>query len=84
MESYTAGLDVVSELRGNNRNHEVRILLRSGQSGYANISELIKQYDINAFLRKESLSQQDLKDAVLLALRSYRDIQMVKDQRSGN
>jgi len=68
----------VETIRNDRSNHEVRILLRSGQAGYANISRVIQQYDINDFLRKEDLQQQDLKDAVLLALRSYRDIQSTK------
>lgn len=75
MESDTAGLDVVNTVRNEFANNEVRILLRSGQAGYANVSQVIRQYDINNYLRKESLHQQDLKDAVLIALRSYRDIQ---------
>lgn len=79
MESYTAGLDVVNAIRGNGiANREVRILLRSGQAGYANVSQIIRQYDINSFLRKENLRQQDLKDAVLIALRNFRDIQNAK------
>ena len=84
MESYTSGLDVVNTVRGTQANHEVRILLRSGQAGYANVSEIVEQYDINNYLRKENLRHQDLKDAVLMALRSYRDIQTVMtENRTG-
>jgi CheY-like chemotaxis protein len=78
MENYTAGLKVVNDVRTELLNHEVRIVLRSGQAGYANVSEIIRQYDINNFVRKEHLRHQDLKDAVLIALRSYRDIQQAK------
>jgi len=80
MESYTAGLDAVDAIREKNGNREVRILLRSGQAGYANVSEVIQQYDVNAFIRKEHITNQNLKDAVLVALRSYRDIQTAKNR----
>jgi CheY-like chemotaxis protein len=79
MESYTAGLEVMNHIRHEFANNEVRILLLSGQPGYANVSDIIRQYDINDFIRKESLKHQELRDAVLIALRSYRDIQLAKD-----
>lgn len=82
MESQTAGLDVVEKVRGDLANHEVRIILRSGQPGYANVSKVINQYDVNEFKRKEHLTDADLRDTVLLALRSYRDIQAAKNRES--
>lgn len=78
MESYTAGLDVVSQIRERFHNQEIRILLRSGQAGYANVSRIIQEFDINDFIRKENLRYQDLKDAVTLALRAFRDIQKAR------
>ncbi len=75
MENYTAGLDVVNAVRRELGNSDLRIVLRSGQPGYSNVSAIIREYDINDYVRKESLRQQDLKDRVLIALRSYRDIQ---------
>lgn len=79
MENITAGLDVVNEVRDTLNNNEVRIVLRTGQAGVATVSDIIKQYDINDYKNKENLTHEKLQDTVTLALRSYRDIQMIKE-----
>ena len=78
METINAGLDVVNTIRNKLQNHEVRLVLRTGQSGTAKISEIIKQYDINDYKKKEHLTANNLEDTVLFALRAYRDIQEAK------
>ncbi len=78
METINAGLNVVSVVRDKLQNHEVRLVLRTGQSGTAKISEIIKQYDINDYKKKEHLTTNKLQDTVLFALRAYRDIQDAK------
>lgn len=80
MENINAGLDVVNIIRNTLHNHEVRIILRTGQSGTATVSDIIKQYDINGYKSKENLTADKLHDTVLLALRSYHDIQRAKDK----
>lgn len=80
MENINAGLDVVDIIRNTLDNHEVRIILRTGQSGTATVSDIIKQYDINGYKNKENLTSDRLQDTVLLALRSYHDIQRAKNK----
>lgn len=80
MESITAGLDVVSAVREKLNNNEVRIILRTGQAGVATISEVIKQYDINGYKKKENLTNEKLQNTVTLALRAYNDIQRSKEK----
>ncbi len=80
MEHVNAGLDVVNIIRNILDNHEVRIILRTGQSGTATVSDIIKQYDINGYKNKENLTADRLQDTVLLALRSYHDIQRAKNK----
>jgi CheY-like chemotaxis protein len=74
METPSAGLDLVSAIRSELNNHAVRIIVRTGQPGYEDRSSVIQQFDVNGFTRKEELRHQDLRDAVILALRAYRDI----------
>jgi len=78
MENITAGLDTVDVIRNTLQNHEVRIILRSGQAGTATVSDIIRQYDINGYKSKQNLTADKLQDTVLLALRSYHDIQRCK------
>ncbi len=80
MENIHACLDTVDFIRKNLNNHEVRIILRTGQAGTATISEIIKQYDINGYKKKENLTAERLQDTVLLALRAYHDIQLAKEK----
>jgi len=80
MENINAGLDVVNIIRNTMNNHEVRIILRTGQSGTATVSDIIRQYDINGYKSKENLTASKLQDTVLLALRSYHDIQVMKNK----
>jgi CheY-like chemotaxis protein len=80
MESITAGLDIVNTIRGDQDNKEVRIILRTGQAGIAKISEIIRQYDINGYKKKEHLTHENLQNTVILALRAYKDLQVVKER----
>lgn len=78
MESLNTGLDVVNIIRNELENHEIRIILRTGQAGTATVTDIINQYDINEYKNKTSFTEQQLKDTITLALRSYRDIQLAK------
>ena len=78
METTTAGLDTVNIIRDELQNHEIRIILRTGQAGTAIVTDIINQYDINEYKNKTSFTEQQLKDTMTLALRSYRDIQHAK------
>jgi CheY-like chemotaxis protein len=78
METLSAGLDLVPVIRGDLRNHELRIIVRTGQAGHEEQSSIIRRFDINGFTRKEELRHQDLRDTVILGLRAYRDIQNAK------
>lgn len=78
IESFYTGLDTVNIIKNELKNHEVRLVLRTGQAGTAKISEVIKQYDINDYKRKEHLTTAKLQDTILFALRTYRNIQGTK------
>jgi len=74
MESLDAGLKAVPLIRDELTNHEVRIVVRTGQAGRSAQDDIIREYDINDFYDKVALDHDKLINAVTLALRNYRDI----------
>lgn len=74
MEDKTAGLDLVRYIREELKNHKTRIIIRTGQPGYAPKREVILNYDINDYREKTELSTEMMVGVVITALRSYRDI----------
>lgn len=80
METENAGLQLVETIRHQMSNRDVRIILRTGHPGYAPEAQVIIDYDINDYLSKAELSASRLLTSVIVALRSYRDIQNVREQ----
>ncbi len=83
METNHAGLELVRTIRGELKNRRVRIILRTGQPGQAPERKVILEYDINDYKHKAELTAQRLFTSVLSALRSYRDIQIIEQNRKG-
>jgi len=83
METETAGLDAVRVIRDDLDNHTVRIVLRTGQPGQAPENEVVNRYDINDYKSKTELTAQKLYTTVTAALRSYRDLRTIAEQREG-
>lgn len=79
METDGAGLDFVHHVRTVEKNHLVRIILRTGQPGHAPENRVIVEYDINDYKHKADLTAQRLFTAVIGALRSYRDLRYISD-----
>ncbi|MFG1491752.1 response regulator, partial [Oceanospirillum sp. HFRX-1_2] len=80
METENAGLQLVETIRHQMNNQDVRIILRTGHPGYAPEAQVIIDYDINDYLSKAELSASRLLTSVIVALRSYRDIQSAREQ----
>lgn len=74
MESDDAGLQVVNYIRNELKDHNIRIIIRTGQPGLAPADKVYIEYDINDYIAKTELTANKLSWAVLGALRSYRDI----------
>jgi response regulator RpfG family c-di-GMP phosphodiesterase len=83
METTHAGLELVHKIRNEMNNRAVRIILRTGQPGQAPERKVIVEYDINDYKHKAELTAQRLFTAVLSALRSYRDIVVIEQNRTG-
>lgn len=78
MEEDDEGLDLVTFIREQLNNRDIRIILRTGYPGFAPEAEVIVEHDINDYLSKAEVSASRLITSVVVALRSYRDIQSVK------
>ncbi len=83
METDDAGLRLVQYIREDLKDHDIRIVLRTGQPGQAPEETVIHKYDINDYKNKTELTSTKLKTLLFSTLRSYRDIQTIKRNRRG-
>lgn len=83
METDDAGLIVAEYIRNELDNHFTRIILRTGQPGQAPEKDVIINYDINDYKSKTELTAQKLFTVIIAALRSYRDIIVIEENRAG-
>ncbi len=83
METDHAGLELARFIRKDMNNHDVRIVLRTGQPGQAPEMTVISDYDINDYKDKTELTAQKLYTLMLACLRSYRDIEILQQSRVG-
>lgn len=71
METVSAGLDVIDEIRGRMGLHDTRIILRTGQPGFAPDERTVALYDINDYRTKSELTRAKLFVALFTAVRAY-------------
>ena len=79
MEREDAGLNLVRFIRNDLRLADVRIILRTGQPGYAPEIATIHDYDINDYKTKSELTRPKLYATVTAALRSYEQIRALDE-----
>ena len=83
METDDAGLNVVKHIRETLKRQDIRIVLRTGQPGYAPEESVIKDYDINDYKTKTELTRRKLVTTVYAAIRSFQQISTVNQNRIG-
>ncbi|MRW94136.1 EAL domain-containing protein [Duganella sp. FT80W] len=83
MEQDDAGLHLVRYIRETLKLHDVRIILRTGQPGYAPEIDAIRDFDINDYKTKSELTRIKLFTTVTAAIRSYEQIRKIEDSRRG-
>lgn len=83
MENNHAGLDLIRYIRDDLNNHDIRLVLRTGQPGEAPEEAVIRDYDINDYKNKTELTAIKLKTLLYSALRAYRDIQIIERHKQG-
>lgn len=83
MEQQDEGLQLVHYIRDVLHRAEVRIILRTGQPGYAPEIDAIQQFDINDYKTKSELTRIKLYTVVTAAIRSYEQIRTIHSSSSG-
>ena len=82
MEEHDSGLKFARWVREAGLDG-VRIILRTGQPGYAPELDVIRDYDINDYRAKSELTQTRLITSMTAALRSYQQIETIERSRRG-
>lgn len=83
METSHAGLDLIKFIRDEINNHDIRLILRTGQPGEAPEESVIREYDINDYKNKTELTAIKMKTLLYSALRAHRDIQIIERHKKG-
>ncbi len=83
MEGEDAGLKAVEYIRNELRLRALRIILRTGQPGYAPELEAIANFDINDYKTKTELTRGKLFTTIMAAVRSFEQIRRLEASRSG-
>jgi len=83
MEQNDAGLHLVRYVRETLALTDVRIILRTGQPGYAPEIDAIRDFDINDYKTKSELTRIKLYTTVTAAIRSYQQIRAINSSRRG-
>jgi len=86
MENNLAGLELVKYVRSELRRDKLQIILHTGQAGEIGEigkeeEELIKEYDINAFVKKGHDAPIKLLSALHSALRSFKLLCKIEEQK---
>lgn len=81
MEQDDTGLRLVKTIRKELHNHMVRIVLRTGQPGFAPETDVIVNYDIDDYKEKTELTSQKLYTTVITALRTVNNMQKVQHSK---
>ena len=83
MESDDAGLQLIRYIREDLANPTLRVILRTGQPGYAPEIETIRSYDINDYKAKSELTRVRLFTSLTTSIRSYWQINQLEANRRG-
>ncbi|WP_342130464.1 EAL domain-containing response regulator [Hydrogenophaga sp. OTU3427] len=83
METPDAGLRLVERIRAMPGREPLRIILRTGQPGYAPELDVIKRYDINDYKTKSELTQGRLMACLTVAVRGYHQLVRLQAHQRG-
>lgn len=82
MEHERAGLDLVRAIRSELGLRDVRIVLHTGQPGFAPEIAAIRDYDINDYRTKSELTRNHVYTCLASAIRTYRQIHRIEAGRA--
>lgn len=81
MEKDDSGLRLVRYVREDLGNYLIRLVIRTGQPGYAPPKEIVLKYDIDDYREKAELSSNALFTMIVSKLREYKRILMLDTQK---
>lgn len=74
METLSAGLDIIPDIRKSPAGKFARIIVRTGQAGRTAREDIIAQHEIHGYYDKVSLDTETLLTAAIIGIRNYIDI----------
>ncbi len=74
MERPDSGLRVVEFIRDQLKNHQTRIILRTGEQGVAPEDQIVRHYDIDGYRAKTEMTHQILTHVFYKTLMSYHNL----------
>jgi len=77
MDTVDSGFALVRYIRDTLKNKDLRIIMRTGQSGNAPEDRIIIDYDINDFKDKTELTVAKLRTTMISSLRTYSHLQII-------
>ena len=80
MESDDAGLELVRWLRTQDKGQQTRVVVRTGQPGFAPEELVLRQYDINDYWPKAQTDIHRIRSQIVGLIRSFKDIQALQWQ----
>ena len=83
MESEQAGIELIDWMRNTLGNYVTRIILRTGQPGYAPESDVILQHEIDGYKEKSEMTRTRLLTMLVTSLRGYRQIRDLENHEAG-
>ncbi|KAA3655047.1 MAG: EAL domain-containing protein [Proteobacteria bacterium] len=83
METEDAGLRLVKGVREMLGLHEPRIVLLTGQPGFAPVDAVMESYDLSDYCLKSDLASRGLKNVLTAAIRGYSHLIAVTSARKG-
>lgn len=82
METNDTGLKIIDFIRNELKNKFIRIIIRTGQPGYAPEQEIINDYDINDYKEKTELTATKLYTTTRTALNQYKQISELENKKN--
>jgi PAS domain S-box-containing protein len=82
MDTVDSGFNLIRFIRHELGNKDVRIILRTGQSGTAPEDEVIINYDINDFKDKTELTVSKLRTTIISALKAYSHLKIIAQEQT--
>lgn len=82
MDSNDSGLKIIDYIRNELKNNLIRIIIRTGQPGYAPELEIINLYDINDYKEKTELTATKLYTTTRTALSQYKQLSELENKKN--